>query len=90
MKAKTYHEWFLRRREQLMAQYGGDNAGTSETGQSMSVEVVRFSHLKNFILSGENQPDILIACDDDGELTEYAIPMIRAFFAAQCQYGLRR
>ena len=61
MKAKTYHEWFLRRREQLMAQYAGENAGTSETGQSMSVEVVRFSHLKNFILSGENQPDILIA-----------------------------
>ena len=37
-----------------MARFTGENAGTSETGQSMSVEVVRFSHLKNFILSGEN------------------------------------
>ena len=81
MKAKTYHEWFLRHQEKLMAELAEEGGRTKEADEAMTVEVVRYSHLKNFILSGENQPDILIACDDDGELAEYAVSMIRAFFA---------
>ena len=81
MKAKTYHEWFLSHREKLMAELAEKGGRTKETDEAMTVEVVRYSHLKNYILSGENQPDILIACDDDGEPAEYAVPMIRAFFA---------
>ena len=81
MKAKTYHEWFLRQQEKLMAELAEEGGRTKEADEAMTVEVVRYSHLKNFILSGENQPDILIACDDDGELAEYAVSMIRAFFA---------
>ena len=81
MKAKTYHEWFLSHQEKLMAELAEEGGRTQETDEAMTVEVVRYSHLKNYILSGENQPDILIACDDDGEPAEYAVPMIRAFFA---------
>ncbi len=82
MKAKTYHDWFLHHQENLTAKLAAENGGCGGSEEALTVEVVRYSHLKNFILSGENQPDILIACDDDGELTGYAIQMIRAYFAA--------
>lgn len=71
MKAKTYHEWFLQHRDKLEVPPAG----------KASFEVVRYSHLKNHILSGESLPDILIACDDDGELTDYAVRLICAYFA---------
>ncbi|MBE6006917.1 MAG: glycosyltransferase [Sarcina sp.] len=83
MKAKTYHEWFLRHQEYLTAELARKHSKSeveSGEGASLSVEVVPYSHLKNYILSGESQPDILIACDDDGHLTDYAVQLICDFF----------
>ena len=57
-------------------------------GGKLSCGVVRYSHLKNYILSGEPMPDIVIACDDDGELTDYARTMIRDYFAAHPDINL--
>ena len=78
MKAKTYHEWFLFHQKELTAEL---SAQKQEPGAELTTGVVRYSHLKNYILSGEEKPDILVACDDDGELSEYALRMIRDFFA---------
>ena len=79
MKAKTYHEWFLRHQEALEARLAAQGAGP---GADMSLEVVRYSHLKNYILSGEGKPEILVACDDDGELSDCALRLIRDYFAS--------
>ena len=73
MKAKTYHEWFLHHQRELEASLEAQGEGP---GSGLSAEVVRYSHLKNYILSGEGKPDVLIACDDDGELADCAVRMI--------------
>ena len=78
MKAKTYHEWFLHHQRELEASLEAQGEGP---GSGLSAEVVRYSHLKNYILSGEGKPDVLIACDDDGELADCAVRMICDFFA---------
>ena len=78
MKAKTYHEWFLQKQEKLEAELAAQGEGP---GADLSVEVIRYSHLKNYILSGESKPDILVACDDDGELSGCALRLIRDYFA---------
>ena len=44
MKAKTYHEWFLQKQEKLEAELAAQGEGP---GADLSVEVIRYSHLKN-------------------------------------------
>ena len=78
MKVKTYHEWFIHHQEELEAALAAEGAGP---GEGLTVEVVRYSHLRNYILSGESKPEILVACDDDGELSVCALRLIRDFFA---------
>lgn len=78
MKAKSYHDWHLHHQEKLGADLSAQGEGP---GAGLSVEVVRYSHLKNYILSEESKPDILVACDDDGELSVHALRLIRDFFA---------
>lgn len=78
MKAKTYHDWYLVHQEELSRALAAQGEGP---GAALSVEVVRYSHLKNYILSGESKPDLLVACDDDGELSRDALRLIRDFFA---------
>ena len=85
MKAKTYHAWFLHRQEELSAELAAQGDGP---GAQLTAEVVRYSHLKNYILSGEAKPDILVACDDDGALSDCALRMIRDYFAAHPQVSL--
>ena len=60
-------------RKKLSAELAAQGEGP---GAGLSVEVVRYSHLKNYILSEESKPDILIACDDDGELAADAVRLI--------------
>lgn len=78
MKAKSYHDWYIHHQEELGADLSAQGEGP---GAGLSVEVVRYSHLKNYILSDEKKPDILVACDDDGELSVHALRLIRDFFA---------
>ena len=78
MKAKSYHDWYIHHQEKLGAGLAAQGEGP---GAGLSVEVVRYSHLKNYILSDEKKPDILVACDDDGELSVHALRLIRDYFA---------
>lgn len=78
MKARSYHDWYIHHQNKINAELAAQGEGP---GAGLSVEVVRYSHLKNYILSDESKPDILIACDDDGELSEYAVRLIRDYFA---------
>ena len=78
MKAKSYNEWYIQHQKKLSAELAAQGEGP---GAGLSVEVVRYSHLKNYILSEESKPDILIACDDDGELAADAVRLIRDYFA---------
>ena len=78
MKAKSYHDWYIHHQEELNAGLAAQGEGP---GAGLSVEVVRYSHLKNYILSDEKKPDILVACDDDGELSVHALRLIRDYFA---------
>ena len=86
MKAKSYHDWYIHHQEELSAELAAQGEGP---GAGLSVEVVRYSHLKNYILSEEAKPDILVACDDDGELSVHALRLIRDFFAALRQERVR-
>ena len=69
-----YHAWYQLHEIELEAALAKKDH--SESG-ALSCGVVRYSHLKNYILSGEPRPDIIIACDDDGYLTDCARTMIR-------------
>ena len=73
-----YHAWYQLHEIELEAALAKKDH--SESG-ALSCGVVRYSHLKNYILSGEPRPDIIIACDDDGYLTDCARTMIRDYFA---------
>ena len=48
MKAKSYHDWYIHHQEKLGAGLAAQGEGP---GAGLSVEVVRYSHLKNYILS---------------------------------------
>ena len=50
-------------------------------GKAFRVEVVRYSHLRSYILSGKVDCDIIIACEDDGTLARGAETLIRDYFA---------
>ena len=77
MKAKNYHQWFIAHQEDLRTQSA---PGKRDSRPDLTAEVVRYSHLRNYILSGDPKPDILVACDDDGELTPCALAMICRYF----------
>ncbi|MDO5133604.1 MAG: glycosyltransferase [Eubacteriales bacterium] len=72
MKAGSYHEWFLIQQEKWSKE--------ADSAAGLTAETVRYSHLRNYILSGESKPDILIACDDDGMLTEFAEHAVCRYF----------
>ncbi|MBR2122058.1 MAG: glycosyltransferase [Lachnospiraceae bacterium] len=78
-KKDTYANWYQLRRRELVKEL--ENADHSE-GAKLTSLTVRYSHLRRKILSGEKLPDIIIACDDDGHLTDHAEMMIKDFFAA--------
>ena len=50
--------------------------------------MVRYSHLRSYLLSGAEFPDIIIACDDEGTITDYAEKMIKDYFAANRNISL--
>lgn len=78
MIRSEYNEWYLLHEKEVRRKAAAQD---HRSGQKLTAEVVRYSHLKNYILSGAQMPDIIIACNDEGELTDYAEQMIRDFFA---------
>lgn len=78
VKSDIYSSWFSAHAKELEQELAGKD---HSRGKALSVETVRYSHLRSFILSGKKMPDIIIACDDDGELTPWAETMVRDFFA---------
>ncbi len=86
MIARNYNDWYILHKEALREQLAKDD---HTEGGRLSATVVRYSHLKNFILSEtEITSDIIIACDDDGEPDEFAQMMISDYFAAHPNINL--
>ena len=84
-KKNVYSSWYREHKKDLDRQL----SETDHTdGDMLSSEVVRYSHLRSYILSGKQMPDIIIACDDNGTLTDYAETLIRDFFAANKGIGM--
>ncbi len=84
-KTPSYNAWFRSHEERLEKKY----AEIDHTpGNKLTTTVVRYSHLRNYLLSGKDKPDIIIAADDEGQLTPYAVGMICDCFAYNPDLGL--
>lgn len=81
----VYSNWYREYKNKLSKEIA---ATDHSAGDKFTTAVVRYSHLKNYILSGGDKPDIIIACDDEGNLTDFADQMIRDYFAANPRISL--
>ncbi len=81
----SYHNWYKMHKRELSESLRQKD---HTAGAAYSVETVRYSHLKKYLLSGKKLPDILIACDDQGTMTDYAETMIRDYFAEHPEVNL--
>ena len=84
-KEAAYANWY-RVHKRVLKQQLEEKDHTE--GEKLSMEVVRYSHLRSFVLSGEKKPDIIIACDDDGNLSGRARMLISDFFAENPRINL--
>ena len=84
-KEAAYANWY-RCHKRVLKQQMEEKDHTE--GEKLSMEVVRYSHLRSFVLSGEKKPDIIIACDDDGNLSGRARTLISDFFAENPRINL--
>lgn len=78
-KVDSYDNWYRLHKQDLDRRL---NREDHTAGKKLTAKVVRYSHLRNYIISGEKKPDVIICCDDDGTLTDYAQTLICDFFAA--------
>lgn len=86
MAVRNYNDWYKLHREALIRKIHSED---HSEGEKLSVEVIRYSHLKNHLLSDGNRcADLIVACDDDGDLDECAVTLIRDYFAAHPQISL--
>lgn len=83
--ALSYNGWYRAHEAALMARLAGED---HSRGAALRHETVRYSHLRNYLLSGGALPDIVIACDDEGQLTPCAVTLILDYFAAHPEIGL--
>ncbi|MBQ4307690.1 MAG: glycosyltransferase [Lachnospiraceae bacterium] len=80
-----YNNWYRIHKRKVSEKLNStDHSG----GEKLSSEVVRYSHLRSYLLSGAEFPDIIIACDDEGTITDYAEKMIKDYFAANRNISL--
>ena len=84
-KETAYANWYRYHRKKLAAALAEKDHAEAE---KLSLEVVRYSHLRNFILSGNERPDIIVACRDEGNLSGSARMLIRDFFAENPRVNL--
>ena len=86
MAVRTYNEWYLAHKKALAEKIRSED---HTEGEKLTAEVVRYSHLKNHLLAEDSdEPDIIIACDDDGKLDECAEVLIKDYFAAHPEINL--
>ena len=86
MAVRTYNDWYLIHKEELMKKIGTED---HTAGETLTAEVVPYSHLKNHLLAEDREmADIIIACDDDGSLDECAEVLIKDFFASHPEINL--
>ncbi|WP_242622698.1 glycosyltransferase family 2 protein [Lachnoclostridium sp. Marseille-P6806] len=81
----SYNAWYRAHEELLLSQLAEED---HSAGERLSIKTVRYSHLRNYLLSGEALPDLVVACDDEGQLTPCALTLIRDFFAENPAIGL--
>ena len=84
-KNNAYANWYTSHKAELDRKLKEKD---HSEGATFSVEQVKYSHLRNYVLSGAKKADIIIAVDDDGYLTDYAETMIRDFFAENPDIGM--
>ena len=77
-KEDSYANWYVLHKRELDRRMAEKD---HSAGEALTTEVVRYSRLRSYILSGGKKPDIIIACDDEGYLTDYAEMLVRDFFA---------
>ena len=86
MVVRNYNDWYLAHKEALAEKVRADD---HTAGEKLTAEVVRYSHLKNHLLAEDHDAaDIIIACDDDGELDELAEVLIKDYFALHPEINL--
>ena len=86
MAIRTYNDWYLAHKEALAEKIRTEDHAE---GEKLTAEVVRYSHLKNHLLAEDHEPaDIIIACDDDGEPDEFAMVLVKDYFAAHPEINL--
>ena len=80
MAIRTYNDWYLAHKEALAEKIRTED---HTEGEKLTAEVVRYSHLKNRLLAEDHEAaDIIIACDDDGELDELGLTRMKDCVAA--------
>ena len=84
-KVDSYTNWYRLHKMELDRRM---NETDHSEGEKLTREVIRYSHLRNYLLSGAKFPDIIICCDDEGTLTDYAEKMICDYFAANPDINL--
>ena len=84
--ARAYNDWYRIHREALEDVLDRKD---HTLGNALTAEVVRYSHLRNHVLSDKAyRSDVIIACDDDGELDPLAETMICDYFAENPQVNM--
>ena len=83
-KENVYAHWVRLHREEVKKQI----REKGRLGEELTLRMVPYSALRETILSGEDLPDILVACHDEGSLSEQALPLIRQYFAEHPEINL--
>ena len=86
MVVRNYNDWYLAHKEALAEKVRTDD---HSAGAEYTAEIVRYSHLRNHLLAEDHDAvDLIIACDDDGELDDLAEILIKDYFAAHPEINL--
>ena len=86
MVVRNYNDWYLVHKEALAEKIRTED---HRAGSELTSEIVRYSHLRNHLLAEDHDTvDIIIACDDDGELDDMAEILIKDYFAAHPEINL--
>lgn len=74
----SYANWYRLHKEELKKTITKKD---HSEGEKLTYDVVLYSHVRNYIVSGRKKKEIMICCSDEGKLSEYAVTLILDFFA---------